>query len=527
MEMTGSNVFAPLLLAASGYCLTSAAAAQSFGPERTFVETPTDFYHGMGDLDGDGDPDAVLAGMTSGDLTWYDNLGDGRLGSARIIDSSLPSPQTPSAFDIDVDGDLDVVVVLRNEGSVVCYENLGAGTFAPRRTLADGMDRPRGFTLADLDGDGDPDLVVTVGSNFMGTPLLVWFENLGAGSFGPEIVITASESHPRSVEAADLDGDGDLDLLLYNHVRSAVWFENLGGGAFGPRRPIVSDPGGLSGATACDIDGDGDLDALVSGQGQYFLRWFENDGAGDFGTEHFIRSAPIWFIANAPLAADVDGDGDVDAFTVDFEQEEIAWYENLGGGIFAPYVDINPNVWFPAVLSAEDMDGDGDLDLIATQAFAFTALHWYENWTGPGPVVGRRYCSPAIANSTGVPGRVRARGSVAAADQALTLTATGLPPNVAGLFLVSPQAGLTHPVMGSQGALCLSGPIGRLSSGPPMNAGPDGTYTLALDLSAIPTPTGSTAATPGETWCFQAWHRDAAIGQGTSNFTDAVAVTFQ
>ena len=60
-----------------------------------------------------------------------------------------------------------------------------------------------------------------------------------------------------------------------------------------------------------------------------------------------------------------------------------------------------------------------------------------------------------------------------------------------------------------------------------MNAGPDGTYTLALDLSAIPTPTGSTAATPGETWCFQAWHRDAAIGQGTSNFTDAVAVTFQ
>jgi len=74
--------------------------------------------------------------------------------------------------------------------------------------------------------------------------------------------------------------------------------------------------------------------------------------------------------------------------------------------------------------------------------------------------------------------------------------------------------------------LCLGGSIGRfVGPGQVMNSGASGSFTLTVDLSALPTPTGLVTAQPGETWNFQAWYRDANPGP-TSNFTDAVAVTF-
>ena len=60
-----------------------------------------------------------------------------------------------------------------------------------------------------------------------------------------------------------------------------------------------------------------------------------------------------------------------------------------------------------------------------------------------------------------------------------------------------------------------------------MNSGPDGFFYGSVNLNAVPQPVGTVMVQPGDTWHFQAWHRDASGGQTTSNFTDAVAVTFQ
>lgn len=129
------------------------------------------------------------------------------------------------------------------------------------------------------------------------------------------------------------------------------------------------------------------------------------------------------------------------------------------------------------------------------------------------------YCSPAVVNSTGLPGRTVALGSTTVGDGDLELYAAQLPVNEFGYFLVSAQQGSVIPP-GSDGVLCLSGNIGRFNQGAQVLQGPNG--SLEIDLSALPIG-GGTPVLPGDTWNFQCWYRD----QGSSNFTDAVSLDFQ
>ena len=102
----------------------------------------------------------------------------------------------------------------------------------------------------------------------------------------------------------------------------------------------------------------------------------------------------------------------------------------------------------------------------------------------------------------------------------MTLTADQLPPNQFGYFLTSQTQGLFMPPL-SSGFICLGGDIGRFNQ--PGNIGQGPSFSIQVDLTNVPQPTGPVAVQPGETWNFQAWYRDIA---GTNNFTDAVSVTF-
>ncbi|MEM8709486.1 MAG: vanadium-dependent haloperoxidase [Planctomycetota bacterium] len=139
---------------------------------------------------------------------------------------------------------------------------------------------------------------------------------------------------------------------------------------------------------------------------------------------------------------------------------------------------------------------------------------------------GLSYCTPGIPNSTGMPARLKLLGTDSAAANDLKVSATQLPANSFGVFLVSRTQGLTYPAPNSQGRLCLSGSLGWMVGGSIMNSGPSGTLFGSVDLNALPQPGGAVAAQPGETWNFQAWHRDANP-TSTSNLTDAVAVTIR
>ncbi|MEZ6015010.1 MAG: kelch repeat-containing protein [Planctomycetota bacterium] len=142
--------------------------------------------------------------------------------------------------------------------------------------------------------------------------------------------------------------------------------------------------------------------------------------------------------------------------------------------------------------------------------------------------LGVRYCSPGVINSTGAASTLQCLGFPGSVAQgAAMLVARGLPPQTLGYFLTSNTQGLTVGPGGSQGDLCLGGAIGRfVGPGQSLNSGPDGRIQLTIDLTSLPQPNGVAVVQPGETWNFQAWYRDANPGP-TSNFTDAVAVTFQ
>ena len=145
----------------------------------------------------------------------------------------------------------------------------------------------------------------------------------------------------------------------------------------------------------------------------------------------------------------------------------------------------------------------------------------------PWTKLGYTYCLPAVINSTGCAGRINAVGSDVVASNNFQLAVANLPLLAFGYFIVSRDQGATYPVNNSQGRLCLGGFIGRyVGPGQVKNSGTTGTFSLAVDLTAIPQPFGAIAVQPGETWNFQAWHRDANPNS-TSNFTDAVSVNFQ
>ncbi|MEZ6015051.1 MAG: hypothetical protein R3F49_08060 [Planctomycetota bacterium] len=144
------------------------------------------------------------------------------------------------------------------------------------------------------------------------------------------------------------------------------------------------------------------------------------------------------------------------------------------------------------------------------------------------PTIGTNYCGPAVLNSTGNPGRISASGSNVVANNDLTLEASDLPNSAFGFFLTSTTQGTVPQPGGSQGVLCLGGSIGRyVGAGQIQTTGMTGSFSLLLNLNQTPTPMGFVAVSAGQTWNYQAWHRDAVGGAATSNFTDGLRVTFQ
>jgi len=140
------------------------------------------------------------------------------------------------------------------------------------------------------------------------------------------------------------------------------------------------------------------------------------------------------------------------------------------------------------------------------------------------PAPGSSYCV-AQPNSIGVAARLTGTGSAAVVLDDLTLSASPLPTNVFGFFVVSRTQALIPNAGGSAGDLCLGAPIGRYSR-QVQSSGTAGRIRFDVDLALVPMPTGFVAVQAGETWNFQLWYRDTVAGNPSSNYTDGYSVTF-
>src|SRR5690606_13034324 len=97
----------------------------------------------------------------------------------------------------------------RDDDKIAWYENQGEGLFGDQQVISTQADDARFVYTADLDGDGDMDVL----SASYDDDKIAWYENLGEGFFGPQQIISTEANGPNSVHSADLDGDGDMDVL--------------------------------------------------------------------------------------------------------------------------------------------------------------------------------------------------------------------------------------------------------------------------------------------------------------------------
>ena len=251
---------------------------------------------------------------------------------------------------------------------------------------------------ADLDGDGDQDILVA-SRNFYG---IAWYENTdGRGSFGTKQLIDSRSAV--SVYAADLDGDGDQDVLAGGRDGIA-WYENTGGqGIFSlwPQHRFPAGAGRVLSVYAADLDGDGGQDVLAGREelagGNYGIVWYENiGGQGISWAGRLLTARPANVMSVS--AADMDGDGDQDVLVAAVgtfslgADKGIAWYENTGGqGIFSLWPRHSFTVIAGVSVFAADLDGDQDQDMVFVgfaRSGRFGALYgevdWRENFDGLG-----------------------------------------------------------------------------------------------------------------------------------------------
>ena len=272
-------------------------------------------------------------------------------------DIDVGSYSRPAFADLDGDGDLDLVFG-ENDGGIYYFECVGTATLPKYEAVDSPFDginlgRISKPALADVDNDGDFDLVV---GSFDGG--LDFYENIAqsvglstykafTGSASPvDGIDVGSESHPA---IADVDGDGDLDIVLGAGDSQLHFFQNNGSAA-SPTYKLVNGSASpfdgidmnneyhASAPTLGDLDGDGDLDLVVGGE--YEVRYYENIGSAISPT-YLLRTGSdsptinVGYWANKPVLVDLDSDGDLDLIVGEYDF--LTYYENTGDATSAKY----------------------------------------------------------------------------------------------------------------------------------------------------------------------------------------------
>ena len=278
--------------ATEGFVVVNSNGSGGFNTPVYYEASQQTFDVAIVDLDGDGDGDVITLANSSAAVTVHENLGNGSFPVLPRYEVASLSDAVESA-DIDNDGDIDIVVngefdIASNDPLLKILKNNGNGTFAPAidytpaRNFAD-------MKLRDINGDGFVDLIFAPDGNFppyhFGTAL-----NNGNGTFAPTVVTNVFSCGEGTIDAADLDHDGDLDIVLTEEETCQggeahiFIFRNDGNQNF-VRMPDINLPGRLPhGLALAEVTGDSNIDIITA----------LSDGMGVFpGNGNLTFGAPI------------------------------------------------------------------------------------------------------------------------------------------------------------------------------------------------------------------------------------------
>jgi hypothetical protein len=263
-------------------------------------------------------------------------------------------------------------------GSVHCQSTCDTNVevtddlFTKRTIVTNEAKGARCAVSADFDGDGKNDLVSASSTD----NTVAWYKNLGNGEWSVKQDITYSSNGARIVTTGDVDLDGDIDVIAASYYDNTIrWFENDGLGKFKATHVITTTAVNAQGVTAVDIDGDGDLDLVSASSGDNTVAVYINVYRGTFcEIKRIVDNNAIG--VRTVVAADFDGDGDIDLASASKDDNTVAWYPNIGQGYFGEKIVISNTSYGAYSLVARDIDQDGHMDMVVASNGDDTVAVW-------------------------------------------------------------------------------------------------------------------------------------------------------
>ncbi len=331
----------------------------------------------LGDIDADGDLDVILAKGRHWPLVdlILRNDGKGRF-STETLSEKADRTYSAALADLDGDGDLDIAVSNDRPDKKLIYHNDGKGHFKLSSEFGDPTWSTRYITVADLNGDKRPDILVANRSSRPEQPRPSFYcLNDGKGAF-PKCTQLPTQS-ATIIVAADLDGDGFIDLLIpHRDGGQSLAFWNDGKANFSPPMSFGPEHSSIRAAAAADIDGDGNPD-VVLGDEKGGVRIIPNLGKRQFGAPIPLGTKP-----SSPYSigvADMNRDGKLDVVVGNLEAPGSVFF-NAGSGRFTE-VSWGDGQGAVYGLALGDLDGDAWPDIATARSEAPNAI-WFN-----GPVV--------------------------------------------------------------------------------------------------------------------------------------------
>jgi hypothetical protein len=374
--------------------------------------------HGA-DIDGDEDEDVLSASLFDDTIAWYRNGdatggdGDGSAWTQTEITTKVDFPTSIYAVDLDGDGDADVVSASLRDDTITFYRNGdatsgdGDGSTWTETAITTKADGAVSVYAADIDGDGDEDVL---SASQMDDTIALYrngdaASGDGDGSTWTQMEITTKAEGAYSVHAADIDGDGDQDVLSASIRDDTIAFYRNGDATSGDgdgsawtETAITTEADRAYDVYAADIDGDGDQDVLSASEGDDTIAWYRNGNATSNGVTNGNGDGSMWTeieiavkvdFARGVYAADLDADGDQDVLSASNGDDTIAFHRNgdaIGGD--ATSGDGDGSTWTETEITtkangavsvyAADLDGNGDEDVLSASQTDDT-IAWYEN----------------------------------------------------------------------------------------------------------------------------------------------------
>ncbi len=366
----------------------------------------------------------------------------------RVVGMGEDEVQNVVAVDFDGDGDTDILSGSAITNRVVLFESDGAVLpVYTRVNIVTGAPGLVSFGVADIDGDGDLDIVTATGSDRS----VSWYEQTPnpvpemPPVFTRHTILTVTDpANIARVRVADLDNDGDADVV-YGGLTRFGWLENDG-----EDKPEFTDHAIPTGSVlpqdfrVGDLNNDGDRDIVLCGTlGTTFLLWLESDGAvPPTFTEHAITTTLT--MPRSLVIADINRDQVADIAVASAASDAVAWYQSSGGVVpeFSEHL-VTETLTGASAIVAQDLDSNGFIDLVVSSG-SNNRVVWFDSSGSATPVFTER---PITGTGISSPREIVAADADGDSDPDVIVASSGLDQVIYFANELAPVRNLTQGVV--------------------------------------------------------------------------------